>query len=114
VKVRVARRLPARSRQNLQPCGTYAAYLRHWKRQERPCEPCQKAQRAYSRRRYLANPEAAKQAAKRWHQEHRPISKNAHPCAYCGKTIPEDHAVGRPRLYCDDDCKYEARVRRES
>lgn len=33
----------------LMPCGTYAAYIRHKRAQEEPCEPCVKAFREYHR-----------------------------------------------------------------
>ena len=29
--------------QSLQPCGTYAAYQRHYRRGEEPCEACRQA-----------------------------------------------------------------------
>jgi hypothetical protein len=29
----------------LKPCGTYAAYARHLRKQEEPCEPCKQAAR---------------------------------------------------------------------
>lgn len=33
----------------LQPCGTRAAYMRHLKAGEQPCEPCREAKNAYQR-----------------------------------------------------------------
>lgn len=36
----------------LAPCGTIAAYRRHYRRGEIPDEPCREAQRAYSRSRH--------------------------------------------------------------
>lgn len=35
----------------LRPCGTHAAYVRHKKRDERPCEACVEAERGYQRER---------------------------------------------------------------
>jgi hypothetical protein len=44
---------PARSA--AQPCGTWAAYKRHKRRGDEPCEPCGEAQRARGRARYHQN-----------------------------------------------------------
>jgi hypothetical protein len=33
-----------------QPCGTHAAYRRHQRRKEPPCEACRAAEREYRRR----------------------------------------------------------------
>jgi hypothetical protein len=30
---------------DLDPCGTVAAYMRHWRRGEKPCEACLQAKR---------------------------------------------------------------------
>jgi len=35
-----------------QPCGTYAAYRRHLRRRETPCEPCAEANRRDTNQRY--------------------------------------------------------------
>lgn len=37
-----------------QPCGTVAAYKRHQRRQEPPCQPCRDAWAAWQRERYRA------------------------------------------------------------
>ncbi|MBA9003688.1 hypothetical protein [Thermomonospora cellulosilytica] len=34
----------------LQPCGTHAAYMRHLRRGEKPCDACRAARRAYNTR----------------------------------------------------------------
>lgn len=34
---------------SLKPCGTHAAYVRHWSRSETPCQPCQEAERLFQR-----------------------------------------------------------------
>lgn len=39
----------------LRPCGTVAAYSRHLRRGEEPCQPCRTANTAYQRE-YKANP----------------------------------------------------------
>ena len=39
----------------LQPCGTWAAWKRHNKRGEPPCEACAEAARVDYRRRYALN-----------------------------------------------------------
>lgn len=36
----------------LQPCGTWAGYLRHWKAGEKACEPCRQAGREHSKAYY--------------------------------------------------------------
>lgn len=36
----------------LKPCGTHAAYVRHWSRSEPSCEPCQQAERDFQRERF--------------------------------------------------------------
>lgn len=41
---------------SLQPCGTWAAYKRHTKAGEPPCEACAEASRRRSRARYRADP----------------------------------------------------------
>lgn len=53
----------------LQPCGTPAAYLRHWRRGEDPCTPCKEAHRAH-------NKENARKV--------RASSRNLPPCTVCG------------------------------
>lgn len=48
----------------LHPCGTPAAYRRHQRAGETPCEDCQQARRDYVRRRYgNARPESARKPA---------------------------------------------------
>jgi hypothetical protein len=45
-----AREVLSRTRvATLQPCGTPAAYARHIKRGEEPCDPCREANNAYAR-----------------------------------------------------------------
>lgn len=44
--------------EELTPCGTLAAYTRHLRRGEEPCERCREARRAYQRRRYKRRPRA--------------------------------------------------------
>lgn len=34
------------------PCGTHAAFVRHWSLSETPCEPCISAERTYQRERW--------------------------------------------------------------
>ena len=56
---------------NLKPCGTHAAYMRHYYRQEEPCEACREAHRVYSReavRRFRQNRGAAATAQQRAYQ----------------------------------------------
>lgn len=43
----------ARYRQSLKPCGTTAAYRRHVRDGEEPCEPCVMAERGYRKRAQL-------------------------------------------------------------
>ena len=38
----------------LQPCGTWAAYLRHYKLGEEPCDPCRTAMRKRAREQYAS------------------------------------------------------------
>lgn len=38
---------PKGRRKPPEPCGTYAAYMRHKKQRTTPCEPCRAANRAY-------------------------------------------------------------------
>jgi hypothetical protein len=38
---------PKRGRIPRQPCGTYAAYIRHKKSKTTPCEPCREANRLH-------------------------------------------------------------------
>ena len=33
---------------DLQPCGTVAGWMRHYRKGEKPCEPCRLAQNAYT------------------------------------------------------------------
>lgn len=33
----------------LQPCGTEAAYQRHWRSGQQPCDPCRRAHNANNR-----------------------------------------------------------------
>jgi hypothetical protein len=40
----------APAKRRLLPCGTYAAYYRHRKNKEEPCEACKEAHRQYMRR----------------------------------------------------------------
>lgn len=42
---------PKKPIRKLSPCGTLAAYRRHLKNREVPCEPCSEASRIYTRRR---------------------------------------------------------------
>lgn len=43
----------------LQPCGTIAAYVRHYRNGEAPCEACHAARVAYDRSRYVPHPRRA-------------------------------------------------------
>ncbi|MCP2339213.1 hypothetical protein [Actinomadura rupiterrae] len=49
----------------LQPCGTRAAYKRHKRRGEQPCEPCRQANAAYIRPTGSARHRALKALAER-------------------------------------------------
>jgi hypothetical protein len=47
-----------RPRENLEPCGTLAAYRRHSRRGEKPCEACRVARNADGQARRRAKAEA--------------------------------------------------------
>lgn len=51
----------------LQPCGTYAAWQRHYSAREEPCEPCQQARLEYQRtyRKRVPPKETEKRKARR-------------------------------------------------
>lgn len=38
----------------------------------------------------------------------------ARKCAECGKDLPPRAGTGRPRLYCDDPCRWRARDRKRA
>lgn len=46
----------------LKPCGTHAAFVRHWARSEQPCQPCVDAERLYQRDRFRRSRQSADQA----------------------------------------------------
>ncbi|WNN93651.1 hypothetical protein SEA_CALLINALLBARBZ_1 [Arthrobacter phage CallinAllBarbz] len=46
----------------LRPCGTYAAYRRHLRRDEEPCEPCKQAARDQTNERNGLRPRAEEEA----------------------------------------------------
>jgi hypothetical protein len=44
------------TRKPVQPCGTYAAAIRHYRNGEPPCDPCKEARLAYERSREAGAP----------------------------------------------------------
>ena len=69
----------------MQPCGTRAAYIRHRRNGEKPCEPCAQAERDYQRARY------------------QPTTPRLRTCARCASTLPTTR-----HKYCSDACAHQA------
>ena len=47
---RIRRERGLARKKRLKPCGTEAAYIRHWKANETPCEACREAHRVNQRK----------------------------------------------------------------
>ena len=58
-------------KKELQPCGTRAAYRRHRKNNEMPCEVCIKANAEYSLLLYHLNPETRKKSSMMWYEKNK-------------------------------------------
>lgn len=74
----------------LKPCGTLAAYRRHYLHGEKPCEPCAEANRAYQKELYrqrnpnprpTGRPETAKCGTRSGYMAHR--RRNELACQAC-------------------------------
>jgi hypothetical protein len=75
-----------------QPCGTEAAYRRHWRNREPACEPCLDAHAAYCRRFSGAQPRSHQPcgtpAAARRHRRN-----GEKPCPACRTATAADSRV---------------------
>lgn len=80
------------------PCGTWAAYKRHMKRGEPPCEPCRQASRSRSLARYRKRDRAIRRA--RYVSRARDFG--VADCAECGATFSK---VNRAHIRCSDRCR---------
>lgn len=81
----------------MQPCGTWAAYKRHLKAGEEPCEPCLEGARLQARVRY--DPEIARVRRR----ARNPLMSLTFKCETCGRT--RVRKSNQKRRYCSEECR---------
>lgn len=93
---------PTPTGRQLKPCGTHAAFVRHWSHSEEPCEACKQAERLYQRDRFRSarrvEPEVVASLCL--------TSADAHlsRCGYCGEwRWAEDDCRVCAAPFCRDD-----------
>ncbi|GAA0200281.1 hypothetical protein GCM10009526_23660 [Glutamicibacter creatinolyticus] len=76
-----------RPRRDLQPCGTVAAYQRHYRNREPVCDECKDAHRAYNRERAaIRNPDKKPRELKpcgTYPAYKRHLARRTEPCEPC-------------------------------
>ncbi len=81
------------------PCGTWAAYKRHLKRDEAPCEPCREASRSRSAAGYWKRGGRARRRARYVSQAQ---AFGDADCVVCGATFAK---VNRRHIRCSQRCR---------
>lgn len=96
---------------NPQPCGTPAAYRRHKRKGEEPCNPCREAAQAkdrarYKRTRYPSSESDASKIARAAHFANRPGRRSlvARTCIQCGQMKPASGFRGKGPDRWDSRC----------
>lgn len=81
------------------PCGSWAAFKRHLKRDEAPCEPCREASRARSAAGYWERGGRARRKARYVSQAQ---DFGVADCVVCGVTFRK---VNRAHIRCSKRCR---------
>ncbi len=89
------------------PCGSWAAFKRHLKRDEAPCEPCREASRARSAAGYWERGGRARRKAR---YVSRAQDFGVAECVVCGVTFAK---VNRAHIRCSQRCRNRRRRAQE-
>lgn len=83
---------------DLRPCGTQAAWARHRRKGEEPCEACKQANRDHVREWVLRNPDKVRANQKRWADKHRDKERVRNRARYAANIDKERERSRKKRL----------------